>query len=433
MIKCEKCGKENQDNAKFCNNCGAKIEIHEDVYICSKCGGEVRGKPRFCTNCGAKLVYAEGEKDALAIPKVSKGAKAEVSKKVEKANSSEKKPLLMKISNIVITSLILVVALLTIISMFLPFATSSVDLGGYVVKESTGLKYWFSDCWKPFKEIGNSPYKFGTVVNFMSFLVGVVLVLTFGIITIVKGIMSLISGKENKRLVRSLSFAIMGALQYFVFTAANFVCYVTTVGLTAGIKTGSGYGLILACLFILVAIVIAKAIIGFINHDMSLRNMVFYCIFPLLVSIVVAIAFIKPFYISELDIGKSYLGVFPIYSQFTTFDNATARGNLLEAFLVLICAVVFAMCLLVNTLNTNNKVRNIVFSVLLCSFLIFYAVFGKTGIANAYGYSATESSTKEILNSIKVNSGLIVGIVFCALTAVGGIVQAALGDKKQVE
>ena len=72
MIKCEKCGNENQDTAKFCNNCGAKLEIHEDIYVCSKCGVELRGKQRFCTHCGAKMLYAEGENEAFGIPKNKK-------------------------------------------------------------------------------------------------------------------------------------------------------------------------------------------------------------------------------------------------------------------------------------------------------------------------------------------------------------------------
>ncbi len=55
ISNCNKCGKQLPQNAKFCLECGAKIEqILEDEMICPHCNKKtVKGK--FCMECGGKL------------------------------------------------------------------------------------------------------------------------------------------------------------------------------------------------------------------------------------------------------------------------------------------------------------------------------------------------------------------------------------------
>lgn len=55
-VKCPKCGKELPAQAKFCFECGSKIEtLAEDEMICPKCGEKTK-KGKFCFLCGAPLV-----------------------------------------------------------------------------------------------------------------------------------------------------------------------------------------------------------------------------------------------------------------------------------------------------------------------------------------------------------------------------------------
>jgi class 3 adenylate cyclase/tetratricopeptide (TPR) repeat protein len=49
-MKCPKCQFENSDDAKFCNECGNKLEI-----VCSKCGKANSLGSKFCNECGHKL------------------------------------------------------------------------------------------------------------------------------------------------------------------------------------------------------------------------------------------------------------------------------------------------------------------------------------------------------------------------------------------
>lgn len=46
---CKSCGKQIQENIKFCNFCGAKIE---DTIICKNCGKVISSNAKFCNFCG---------------------------------------------------------------------------------------------------------------------------------------------------------------------------------------------------------------------------------------------------------------------------------------------------------------------------------------------------------------------------------------------
>ncbi len=52
-MKCTKCGTENPDGAKFCNECGGKLEI-----VCPKCGTSNSPGSKFCNECGHNLALA---------------------------------------------------------------------------------------------------------------------------------------------------------------------------------------------------------------------------------------------------------------------------------------------------------------------------------------------------------------------------------------
>src|SRR6516162_5956282 len=49
-MKCAKCGAENREGAKFCNECAAPIEAS-----CPKCGSNNKPGAKFCDECGTSL------------------------------------------------------------------------------------------------------------------------------------------------------------------------------------------------------------------------------------------------------------------------------------------------------------------------------------------------------------------------------------------
>jgi membrane protease subunit (stomatin/prohibitin family) len=51
MVLCPKCGTQNPQTAKFCQNCGERLAPSN----CPQCGQQVSPSANFCPNCGAKL------------------------------------------------------------------------------------------------------------------------------------------------------------------------------------------------------------------------------------------------------------------------------------------------------------------------------------------------------------------------------------------
>jgi len=53
-VACPSCGQQNPQGAKFCSNCGTKLEDNPGKQFCTECGQELAPGAKFCSNCGAK-------------------------------------------------------------------------------------------------------------------------------------------------------------------------------------------------------------------------------------------------------------------------------------------------------------------------------------------------------------------------------------------
>ena len=52
---CPKCGAANIAGAKFCSDCGAKMETTSQTFPCAKCGAQLPAGSKFCNDCGTKV------------------------------------------------------------------------------------------------------------------------------------------------------------------------------------------------------------------------------------------------------------------------------------------------------------------------------------------------------------------------------------------
>ena len=50
-VACPSCGKQNNPSAKFCADCGAKMQV--ETVPCVKCGAKLREGAKFCSECGS--------------------------------------------------------------------------------------------------------------------------------------------------------------------------------------------------------------------------------------------------------------------------------------------------------------------------------------------------------------------------------------------
>lgn len=53
-MKCDKCGKDIPDNAKFCRFCGTEAKIPVRTKACHSCGKTIYEDAKFCRYCGAQ-------------------------------------------------------------------------------------------------------------------------------------------------------------------------------------------------------------------------------------------------------------------------------------------------------------------------------------------------------------------------------------------
>lgn len=61
MKKCNNCGQQLEDTAKFCPECGTKLEIKR---FCMECGAELNPTAKFCMECGTPVKSNEVSKDS---------------------------------------------------------------------------------------------------------------------------------------------------------------------------------------------------------------------------------------------------------------------------------------------------------------------------------------------------------------------------------
>jgi len=61
MKTCKNCESENNDDSKFCSNCGDSFQVQDETKrFCSTCGSEVPLGSNFCISCGAEVSTGRG-------------------------------------------------------------------------------------------------------------------------------------------------------------------------------------------------------------------------------------------------------------------------------------------------------------------------------------------------------------------------------------
>ncbi len=98
-MKCSKCNFENPTEAKFCMECGTKLE-----NVCPKCGTKVPDEAKFCMECGAK-VSVERVASSLEVERTVSSLK-EDSKEVPKAAPPKLEDMHTRLQSVIPQSLV---------------------------------------------------------------------------------------------------------------------------------------------------------------------------------------------------------------------------------------------------------------------------------------------------------------------------------------
>lgn len=92
-MRCQKCGKENEPDSKFCIFCGSEIKVElKSVRKCPKCGAMNPEQVQYCATCGSSLM----QPIATVTTKPSRVAKIAVPARipsVEQTRIASKSPL----------------------------------------------------------------------------------------------------------------------------------------------------------------------------------------------------------------------------------------------------------------------------------------------------------------------------------------------------
>lgn len=101
LVRCEKCGAEQQNTSVFCCSCGSALPkqaavANEELVLCNRCGKMTSKNSRFCTSCGNPIAVAvpvaEPAPVAEATPEVASVPVTEAAPEVASAPAVEAVP-----------------------------------------------------------------------------------------------------------------------------------------------------------------------------------------------------------------------------------------------------------------------------------------------------------------------------------------------------
>lgn len=438
MIKCSKCGFENDDNANFCAGCGASLQAEKaknaeehQTYMCPKCGEKFEGKLKFCKNCGLQFNWPTGNMDEIPIKVENKTAsKPAPNKKAAAVSSTDKSS---KIVNIILYSVTMLTFLFSFIAIWLDSAAFS-GAGIASVNVNTGVSFWFSNLWT----MGSSiQYYIG---GFLLFIIALIGVITFGIITIIKSIKGIKYNTPYE--VHGVNIAGPAlVLGYFVtyFSYNSTMIKEVSVGtsLSLGYKMGSGTVLAMISVILLICCFIGKKIFVYIKERRgSIAGIIIGSLVPVFALVglmtlcssshVISMAYsgssqtitMSAFAGANMILsGNSFIGIGYGMKFFHTTVTFAAIETVAMYFTIFTAIVTLILSLTENIRNHAGKITMgfVTFTLTVISFILIIITnseaqvdFGATGVA------------------VKLGAGIIISLIAAMSVAAVSIVNKAL-------
>jgi len=348
-MKCKKCGAQNRDGAKFCCECGNKLEI---INYCDNCGCRLEEGAVFCDQCGArvggKTIEKAQEKSTSSVKNVkttNELQNCENGSHVNKECScNNQRNIFSKVTELILKIIVIVFCSFAMLSMFGAFASAE--------NTQYGLEYWFKDGWKIFETTQDAIIAQQTVFifQFLLFLASFVLVVVFSIISIVKVCTQFGSRKFEKiSCLKSVSIVAGTALTYFVMERFAVDCIVAYSGRIISVEYGWGAIIFTTFLSLFVCALIVKKVADTVEN----KGNIAICITKEILLFSFASSFILSGWNSLVAAGTSteYYG-FTALSFFQSFLGATFGSGdvpsvslMLDIFAIIGCIGSFVIIL----------------------------------------------------------------------------------------
>lgn len=436
-MKCQKCGNEVEEGAKFCPKCGTAVV---DTIECPKCGKINKKENQFCSECGASLT-----------PKVV--TPEDQAKKEEQNKSSIKKAdsIVNLVLNIVFASVLILAGILAFTNYF--SVNANISIGP---SDNYGsFAYFVGTVWQELKETSFSTNELRNVAYSSAILsclivsANAIISLTFGIIGGIKGIKAAVKKEKfsifNYGLIVLLSNALAHSL---LLSLAIYPQYLSGTSYFYLTKTGGvDASITLLCLSI-ISYIGYKAVFAFIDKDV--KKGLAHCFgLTSLALLVVGIEALGGAYLAATSSGSMGYGVTSFFfnmlmltsssSSAETYIQVLGASLYAAITLLLVCYVIVSLALTFLGLRNGTKQEGvsgktiIVMLSLFTGFSLLYVIAGGVSVVSMNGFlsanAAANSSTVDVTYSLGSSS---YGAFIASTFALGfGIVSHVLTKQSQ--
>ena len=420
-----KCNTTFEDGTNFCPKCGSKLV---DVDVCPQCGSPISKEDVFCKKCGHRLKEEVKKEEPAPV----------AAKAPEEPKERSEKPL--QIMNMVICGVLFLVILFLFIGVWGDmYQLYSSTLG---MRATIGINYFVHDQPQAIAQYAqaswaNDSFMTYTILCFVveSFLYysGIILCVTFSIISLVKNIKAISNKTEPNLKFPFIAGASMLPIMLLNFAKYNGSSTIPTYNIVSSF--GWGGGLIIAALTILLTCHMTLKIFEACYKKENIaptiiRSVTALVIFILMFNIFGPLTSMNVTGYGEIAVNGYAFGEASLHAYSLNMGTST---YLYAIFMDGIFSLLFSIAGLLMiffayrlTLK-GNKASPIVMSGLCMLFLIIAAVFSTVGteefMYRMYGISSNVR--------YGFASGPIAGIIMLNIVMASLIVSAALTKKKE--
>ena len=274
MKICPKCGKEFDDETRFCSACGTELLSPDS---CPKCGALVNKDSNFCPKCGARLTHVRKCKecgfettDAYDFcPKCGKSLDEQyVSNGAVRVSNGPRSSTFSNSSKIKQTISYVALAFVAIASLLLIIGWFGDIISGYgsgSMRAGKSIGYYFGDAMKSINQLKEYNHMDAYNYSLITFVIDCIFYFGGIITSVFMLILGLVDASKKYKENKPVDFTpfvacVLCAIPHLVFLAIRSSANATYSGTSISVGYGWGSNLLIASIFIVILTVFAQKI-----------------------------------------------------------------------------------------------------------------------------------------------------------------------------